>query len=322
MKTHHHGYIGVGYASLILFVGGHIVYGLIFLVSVLLLSLNSIIKSLIGLTKKKGIKALGSWDSLIEFLAFNAVVLILLYSRDDYYNSGLIIAAFLGGIVIDFDHVLYHVRYMFSRRDKNLKKFYGSIGRLKIKEAFQWLAECEDKRLFDKLLFHKFYFLFLCTLIFLIVCIFFTEIMISLSSFFYFLPFFGTAFLLHMIFDIAGDFIKVGHFNNWLKTNPLIFRRKQPMSINSIYRQSKYYLGFVVIGFLAISFICSYQPDYPGFLNDLTYGFPYWLIHLPLIIISIIIILGILLCLASIFKYINETSIKINIVKSSGEAES
>ncbi|GEM_PF-4941570 len=122
-------------------------------------------------------------------------------------NPWLYIAAVAGGEIIDFvDHPLYHLVY--NRNEPHVAKAREIRKKQGLREAIKFLNEVEDDRKFKGLLLHNVYSLTIVALLGLLLSLLLTAPI-------YLFAFLG-AFLLHQITDVFGDFLILGHFDNWL----------------------------------------------------------------------------------------------------------
>jgi len=121
------------------------------------------------------------------------------------------VAALIGGELIDvIDHPLFHLVY--QRQNRIAIDTRHTLFNRGFKELIAHYSEIEDRREIKGLILHNVYALLLMAILCLIFALF-------LPGRIYF--FVGTgAFLLHMICDTVGDYLILGHIDNWLWVIP------------------------------------------------------------------------------------------------------
>jgi len=167
------------------------------------------------------------------------------------------------------------------------------------KTASAYLDHMEDMRRFKGLLLHNVYSL---TLIALVGIMFSTFVTTST----YWVVFWG-ALLLHMLTDIYGDFLTLGHADNWLWVLPDSLIERWGRLGNRLVRVVLLWIAVIVFGFLLVSLRSAWQLT-TGTNNSLyaqarLASGDLWLKYAPLLALASYLLWLLVICAAAVYKY-------------------
>lgn len=223
---------------------------------------------------------------------------LALLAGQGFTDPGIYLASLAGGEILDFiDHPLYHLVY--RRKKLQVVKARELLVQGKFKEAIRFLNQVEDERGFKGLLLHNTYALALVTLAGVGFSLF-------LQGSIYWFIFWG-AMLLHMLTDIYGDFIILGHIDNWLWVIPESWLERWGKLGNRLVISIMLAIAVVLLGFIIISFRWIWQSVHPtayaGLLEEAKRSGKVWLAYAPLAGLGFYQTWLVMICAAAAHKY-------------------
>jgi len=208
------------------------------------------------------------------------------------------LAALIGGEILDFvDHPLYHLVY--RRNEPHVVKTRQLFFKEGLKAAITYLNEIEDRRVFKGLLLHNVYALTLAALAGIVFGLF-------LPASIYWFVFWGTL-LLHMLTDIYGDFVTLGHADNWLWVLPESWLERWGRRGNRLVNSILLWVAIILLGFLLISLRLGWQlvspSAYAGLYAEALRAGHVWLTYVPLLVLVFYLLWLVIICAAAVHKY-------------------
>lgn len=201
------------------------------------------------------------YQHILISLGYGAV--LAASARHNLLDPGIYISALIGGELIDvIDHPLNFL--VFARNENFVQEAWKRLRIEGFRAAVRYLEEEEDKRSFNRLRLHN---VFSLTLIVLVAI--FTSLFMRGTIY----PFLMLgAFLLHMLTDIFGDFIVLGHYNNWLWVIPDTVLQWLGKIRKKLVWLALFWWMVVILGFSLVSFRvfwqCSQPSTYWGLVHE------------------------------------------------------
>lgn len=208
------------------------------------------------------------------------------------------LVALIGGEILDFvDHPLYHIVY--RRNEPHVVKARQLFFEEGLKAAVAYLNEIENRRVFKGLLLHNVYALTFAALAGIAFSLF-------LPTSIYWFVFCG-ALLLHMFTDIYGDFVTLGHADNWLWVLPESWLERWGRLGNRLVNGVLLWVAVILLGFLLVSLRWGWQLvspfAYAGLYAEAPRAGYVWLTYAPLLALVFYLSWLVIICAAAVHKY-------------------
>lgn len=210
----------------------------------------------------------------------------------------LYFSSLLGGEILDIlDHPLYYLVY--KRKNPHVVKLRKLFKEKGFRAAKAFSDKLEENRLLKGFWLHNIFALIFAALLGIGASLF-------LHSSVYPFVFLGSL-ILHMILDILGDFVKLGHVDNWLWVLPNSFLKKIGKYGSSVVYGVIFLNFFIIFSFLMISLRWSLQivnsSTYFGLFHRIIAGQFHWILYLPILFFGLYICWVMGISTANMHKY-------------------
>lgn len=223
---------------------------------------------------------------------------VALLAGTGFDDPGIYLVALIGGEILDFvDHPLYHLVY--RRNEPHVVKARQLFFKKGLKAAITYLNEIENRRVFKGLLLHNVYALTLAALAGIVFSLFLP------ASIYWFV--FWSTLLLHMLTDICGDFLNLGHADNWLWVLPESWLERWGRLGNRLVNIVLLWAVVILLGFLLVSLRWGWQlfssSAYKGLYAEARLAGGTWLTYAPLLALALYLLWLVVICAAAVDKY-------------------